>query len=51
LAFLLDRNENTIIKGELINLSDYDSEGKFLRNILRCFHPSDFGLNASDILL
>jgi HD-GYP domain-containing protein (c-di-GMP phosphodiesterase class II) len=51
LAYLLDRNDNTIIKGELINLSAYDAEGKFLRNILRCFHPSDFGLNASDILL
>ncbi|MDR2460448.1 MAG: HD domain-containing protein [Deltaproteobacteria bacterium] len=51
LAYLLDRDDNTIIKGEQINLSDADAYGNFFRNILRCFHPSDFGINASDILL
>jgi HD-GYP domain-containing protein (c-di-GMP phosphodiesterase class II) len=51
LAYLLDKEDNTIIKGALINLSDVKPDGKFYRNILRCFHPSDFGINASDILL
>ncbi|MDR2350859.1 MAG: HD domain-containing protein [Deltaproteobacteria bacterium] len=50
-AFLLYRDDNTIIKGDLVNLSDLDENGKFKRNILRCFHPTDFGINASDILL
>ncbi|MDR1079865.1 MAG: HD domain-containing protein [Deltaproteobacteria bacterium] len=51
LAFLMDRKDEGIIRGEMINLSDTDEHGQFLRNILRCFHPSDFGINASDILL
>jgi HD-GYP domain-containing protein (c-di-GMP phosphodiesterase class II) len=51
LAYLLDKRDGGIARGELINFSDVDEKGKFLRNILRCFHPSDFGLNASDILL
>ncbi|MDR2351811.1 MAG: HD domain-containing protein [Deltaproteobacteria bacterium] len=51
LAYLLDKDSNYILKGELINLSDTDAQGNFLRNILRCFHPADFGLNSADILL
>jgi HD-GYP domain-containing protein (c-di-GMP phosphodiesterase class II) len=51
LAYLLDRKDAGIVRGELINISDTDAKGNFLRNILRCFHPSDFGINASDILL
>jgi hypothetical protein len=51
LAYRLDRKEGGIVKGELLNLSDTDGDGNFLRNILRCFHPSDFGINAADILL
>ncbi|MDR3153370.1 MAG: HD domain-containing protein [Deltaproteobacteria bacterium] len=51
LAYLMDRVGPDIVKGELVNLSDMDQNGKFLRNILRCFHPSDFGISASDILL
>jgi HD-GYP domain-containing protein (c-di-GMP phosphodiesterase class II) len=51
LAFLLQKQEGYIAKGEQINLSDVNEEGNFKRNILRCFHPSDFGLNPADILL
>ncbi|MDR2200403.1 MAG: HD domain-containing protein [Deltaproteobacteria bacterium] len=51
LAYLLEKSEGCIIKGELVNLSDLDEAGNFKRNILRCFHPSDFGLNPADILL
>ncbi|MDR1164859.1 MAG: HD domain-containing protein [Deltaproteobacteria bacterium] len=51
MAYLLNKDSDFIIKGEMINISDTDENGNFLRNILRCFHPADFGLNAADILL
>ncbi|MDR2612124.1 MAG: HD domain-containing protein [Deltaproteobacteria bacterium] len=51
MAYLLDKKGQDIVRGELVDISERDEKGRFVRNILRCFHPSDFGLNASDILL
>ncbi|MDR2405829.1 MAG: HD domain-containing protein [Deltaproteobacteria bacterium] len=51
LVYLLHKREGMIERGDLINLSDQNLDGTFVRNILRCFHPADFGLNPADILL
>ncbi|MDR2339569.1 MAG: HD domain-containing protein [Deltaproteobacteria bacterium] len=51
LAYLLEKQEGYIEKGDLIDFSETDEEGHFIRNIVRCFHPSDFGLNPADVLL
>jgi len=51
LAYILEKDGTDVMKGELVNFSDTDGDGKYIRNILRCFHPSDFGFNASDVLL
>jgi HD-GYP domain-containing protein (c-di-GMP phosphodiesterase class II) len=50
-CFILDFEENNLQKGELVDLSERDESGRFIRNILRCFHPSEFGVNPTDILL
>ncbi|MDR1295970.1 MAG: HD domain-containing protein [Deltaproteobacteria bacterium] len=51
MCVVLDFSDNSLSRGETVDLSARDEEGRFRRNILRCFHPSEFGLNPSDILL
>ncbi|MDR0355291.1 MAG: HD domain-containing protein [Deltaproteobacteria bacterium] len=48
---LLEFVDNNLESREVIDLSEKGDDGRFRRNILRCFHPSEFGLNPSDILL
>lgn len=39
-------------KGKRINLAERDPEsGTFLRNIVKCLHPSDYGIQPSDYLV
>jgi HD-GYP domain-containing protein (c-di-GMP phosphodiesterase class II) len=51
LAYLLVQRDGYLEKAGIINLADMDEYGNYKRNILRCFHPSDFGLNPADIIL
>jgi HD-GYP domain-containing protein (c-di-GMP phosphodiesterase class II) len=51
LCYLLDFYDNNLHRGDLVDLTLKDENGFFSRNILRCFHPSEFGLNPSDFLL
>jgi HD-GYP domain-containing protein (c-di-GMP phosphodiesterase class II) len=51
LCFILDFEDDDLKRGDLIDLTEKDRGGRFRRNILRCFHPSEFGLNPSDFLL
>ncbi|MDR2386143.1 MAG: HD domain-containing protein [Deltaproteobacteria bacterium] len=51
LCYLLDFEENQLIRGDLVDLTLRNHDGSFVRNILRCFHPTEFGLNPSDFLL
>jgi HD-GYP domain-containing protein (c-di-GMP phosphodiesterase class II) len=50
LCYLLDFENNEISRGEMVDLCEKDESGIFTRNILRCFHPTEFGINPSDIL-
>ncbi|MDR1395178.1 MAG: HD domain-containing protein [Deltaproteobacteria bacterium] len=50
-AYILQQKEDMVAKGDLVDLSEKDSQGRFVRNILHCFHPSEFGLAPSDILV
>ena len=39
-------------KGKRVNLAERDPEsGTFLRNIVKCLHPSDYGIQPSDYLV
>jgi HD-GYP domain-containing protein (c-di-GMP phosphodiesterase class II) len=51
MCLTLEFDDNDIKPTEMIDLSEKDRQGRFKRNILRCFHPSEFGLNPSDILV
>jgi HD-GYP domain-containing protein (c-di-GMP phosphodiesterase class II) len=51
-VYILEKADNdTIRKGELVDLSQKRADGGFVRNILHCFHPTEFGLSPTDILL
>jgi HD-GYP domain len=44
--------EEQLVKGECVNLAERDEvTGEFKRNILRCFHPSDYGIQPADFLV
>jgi HD-GYP domain-containing protein (c-di-GMP phosphodiesterase class II) len=51
MCIILEFEGEEIRAAELINLTDKNRSGRFKRNIIRCFHPSEFGLNPSDILV
>jgi hypothetical protein len=51
LCYILEFEGDEISRGEMIDLSERDPGGGFLRSILRCFHPTEFGLNPSELLL
>ena len=51
LCYLLEFADNEVNRGELIDLADKGEDGRYVRSILRCFHPTEFGLNPSDIVL
>jgi HD-GYP domain-containing protein (c-di-GMP phosphodiesterase class II) len=51
LCYTLDLYENYLRRGKLIDMTEKDDDGNYKRNILHCFHPSEFGLNPSDFLL
>jgi HD-GYP domain-containing protein (c-di-GMP phosphodiesterase class II) len=51
LCYLLEFIDDTLQRGDQVDLAARDLDGNFARNILRCFHPSEFGLNPSDYLL
>jgi HD-GYP domain-containing protein (c-di-GMP phosphodiesterase class II) len=51
LCLILEKGDDGLRKGDMVDLSEKDLNGRFRRNILRCFHPSEFGLNPSDFLL
>ncbi|MDR3135685.1 MAG: HD domain-containing protein, partial [Deltaproteobacteria bacterium] len=51
ICVILDYENNALKKGDVVDLAEKDLGGAFLRNIMRCFHPSEFGLNPSDFLL
>jgi HD-GYP domain-containing protein (c-di-GMP phosphodiesterase class II) len=51
MCVILDFDESGLKQREVVNLSEKNPKGRFKRNILRCFHPSEFGLNPSDILI
>ncbi|MDR2141607.1 MAG: HD domain-containing protein [Deltaproteobacteria bacterium] len=50
-AYVLEKEDSDIRKGELVDLAEKDHNGQFLRNILYCFHPTEFGLMPTDVLL
>ncbi|MDR1084916.1 MAG: HD domain-containing protein [Deltaproteobacteria bacterium] len=50
-AYVLEKEDEMIKKGELIDLAEKNEDGQFVRNILHCFHSSEFGLFPSDVLL
>ncbi|MDR0548642.1 MAG: HD domain-containing protein [Deltaproteobacteria bacterium] len=50
-AYILEREEETLKKGELIDLAEKNAKGQFARKVLYCFHPTEFGLVPTDILL
>ncbi len=48
---LVREEQDKLVKGELVELSELDEEtGTFKRNISRCFHPSEYGLQPADYL-
>jgi HD-GYP domain-containing protein (c-di-GMP phosphodiesterase class II) len=51
LCYLLEFDDDETRRGDPVNLADKDQDGRYLRNVLRCFHPTEFGLNPSEILL
>jgi HD-GYP domain-containing protein (c-di-GMP phosphodiesterase class II) len=51
MCYLLKFENNEINRGDYIDLSERNENGRFLRNILRCFHPTEFGLNPTEILI
>jgi HD-GYP domain-containing protein (c-di-GMP phosphodiesterase class II) len=51
LGFIMEYVDETLKKGPLIDLSEQDEFGGFIHRIVRCFHPTEFGLNPSDYLL
>jgi hypothetical protein len=51
LAFILEKEDNALRKGSLVDLGLKNPDGRFTRNILHCFHPTEFGLAPTDILL
>jgi HD-GYP domain-containing protein (c-di-GMP phosphodiesterase class II) len=51
MCYILDFVDNGLQRGDLVDLAERDGDGNFYRNIMRCFHPSEFGLNPSDYLL
>jgi HD-GYP domain-containing protein (c-di-GMP phosphodiesterase class II) len=50
-AYILEKEKDSLKKGELVDLAEKDNKGNFIRNILYCFHPTEFGLIPTDILL
>jgi HD-GYP domain-containing protein (c-di-GMP phosphodiesterase class II) len=50
LCYLLVFENDEIIRGEMIDLCERGEKGDYARNILRCYNPTEFGLNPSDIL-
>ena len=44
-------NEGNLTKGIIIDLSEKDDEQIYIRNITRCNHPSEYGIQASDFLV
>lgn len=53
LVSLLTRDEEgQLTKGDNIDLAERDPvSGAFKRNVIRCLHPSDYGIQAADFLL
>ena len=51
ICFVLAFEDNEIRRGEQVDLAEKGEGGRFVRNILRCFHPTEFGLNPSEIIL
>jgi HD-GYP domain-containing protein (c-di-GMP phosphodiesterase class II) len=49
-AYILEKKEESLSKGELVDLSEKGQNGRFRRNILLCFHPTEFGLVPTDVL-
>lgn len=45
-------NEEQLVKGDSVDLAERDpATGEFRRNIVRCFHPSDYGIQPADFLV
>jgi HD-GYP domain-containing protein (c-di-GMP phosphodiesterase class II) len=43
---------DTLLKGARADLAERDpATGTFLRNIIRCFHPTDYGIQPADFLV
>ena len=54
LVILLRQGEedNLLVIGECVDLAERDdATGGFVRNIVRCFHPSDYGIQPADFLV
>ncbi|MDR1545136.1 MAG: HD domain-containing protein [Deltaproteobacteria bacterium] len=49
-CLLLAFENEELIRGESIDLTEKGADGRFLRNVARCFHPSEFGLNPAELL-
>jgi len=44
--------EEPLVKGDCVDLAERDgATGGFVRNIVRCFHPSDYGIQPADFLV
>ena len=48
---LVRTEEDKFLGGEVVDLAERDTAGAFTRNVLRCFHPSEYGLQPADFLI
>ena len=48
---LIRTEEDKLLGGEVVDLAERESSGAFKRNVLRCFHPSEYGIQPADILI
>ena len=51
-CLLFRAGEEQLIKGDRVDLSERDeTDGRYLRNIVRCAHPSEYGIQPADFLV
>jgi hypothetical protein len=51
-CLLVRTKKDRLRKGQYVNLSDRDPQtGAFYRNILRCCHPQEFGIQPANFLV
>jgi HD-GYP domain-containing protein (c-di-GMP phosphodiesterase class II) len=48
---LIRTEEDKLLGGEVVDLAEREPSGAFKRNVLRCFHPSEYGIQPADILI